>query len=167
MQTSVSAQGYIYPNDDWYRLDTIHKNPFSNEVGLFTMSNGATMQICEFRRIGHPGCERPSGIYGTEGSYEQSLAGSVWADKQGRQNVQLTQIHEYLPNALKDNLGGHGGSHAYLVHEFVDSVNCQRLPRVNVWEAVRYCAPGIVAHESAMQDGELLQIPDWGDAPTD
>ena len=99
--TSVSAQGYIYPNDDWYRLDTIHKNPFSNEVGLFTMSNGATMQICEFRRIGHPGCERPSGIYGTEGSYEQSLAGSVWADKQGRQNIQPTQMHGYLPNALK------------------------------------------------------------------
>ena len=23
--TSVSAQGYIYPNDDWFRTDTIHK----------------------------------------------------------------------------------------------------------------------------------------------
>ena len=118
------------------------KTRFPNEVGLFTMSNGATMQICEFRRIGHPGCERPSGIYGTEGSYEQSLAGSVWADKQGRQNIQPTQMHEYLPNTLKDKLGGHGGSHAYLVHEFVDSVNQQRLPRVNVWEAVPVLCTG-------------------------
>ena len=41
------------------------------------MSNGATMQICEFRRIGHPGSERVSGLYGTEGSYEQSLAGKA------------------------------------------------------------------------------------------
>ena len=51
------------------------------------------------------------------------------------------------------------------MHEFVDSVNRQRLPRINVWEAVRYCTPGIVAHESALRDGELLPIPDWGDAP--
>ena len=163
--TSVSAQGYIYPNDDWFRTDTIHKNPFSNEVGLFTMSNGATMQICEFRRIGHPGSERVSGIYGTEGSYEQSLAGCVWASKNEREIVQPSQTHEYLPETLAADLGGHGGSHAYLVHEFVDSVNRQRLPRVNVWEAVRYCAPGFVAHESALRDGELLPIPDWGDAP--
>ena len=51
------------------------------------------------------------------------------------------------------------------MHDFVDSVNRQRLPRVNVWEAVRYLAPGIVAHESATRGGERLPIPDWGDAP--
>ena len=164
--TSVSAQGYVYPNDDWFRQDTIYQNPFSNEVGLFTMSNGATMQICEFRRIGHPGCERASGIYGTEGSFEQNLAGRIWAGKHGKETVQPPQHHSDLPEALTANLGGHGGSHAYLVHEFVDSVNRQRLPRINVWEAVRYCAPGLVAHESALRDGELRRIPDWGDAPT-
>lgn len=163
--TKVSAQGYVYPNDKWFREDTIHKNPFSNEVGLFTMSNGATMQICEFRRIGHPGSERVSGIYGTEASFEQSLAGRVWADKHGHQPIEPPRLHSDLPEALAADLGGHGGSHAYLVHEFVDAVNRQRLPSVNVWEAVRYCAPGIVAHQSALRDGELLPIPDWGNAP--
>ena len=79
--------------------------------------------------------------------------------------VQPSQTHEYLPEALATDLGGHGGSHAYLVHEFVDAVNRQRLPRVNVWEAVRYCAPGFVAHQSALRDGEVLPIPDWGGAP--
>ena len=102
------------------------------------------------------------GLYGTEGSYEQSLA-KVWADKHGH-SLSNPNKCKFLPNELKDNLGGHG-SHAFLVHEFVDSVN--RLPRINVWEAVRYCAPGIVAHESALRDGELLPIPDWGDAPID
>jgi len=164
--TEVSAQGFIYPNDDWFRRDTIYKSEFSNEVALFRMSNGATARICEFRRIGHPGCERASGIYGTEGSFEHNLAGMVWADKNGKQIVQPPMNHEYLPESLASNLGGHGGSHAYLVHEFVDSVNRERLPRTNVWEAVRYCAPGFVAHESALRDGELLKIPDWGDPPT-
>ena len=164
--TSVSAQGYIYPNDDWFREDTIHKNRFSNEVGLFTMSNGATARICEFRRIGYPGVERPSGIYGTEGSFERTLIGCVWATKSDKENVDLAPHHEALPEPLASDLGGHGGSHAYLAHEFVDAVNLERLPRINVWEAVRYCAPGFVAHESALRDGEVLKIPDWGNPPT-
>jgi hypothetical protein len=59
----------------------------------------------------------------------------------------------------------HGGSHPYLVHEFVDSVAADRVPTINVWEAVRYMAAGAVAHKSSMRDGESLEIPDWGDAP--
>ena len=161
--TEVSAQGFIYPDDDWFRLDTIHRNIFSNESALFRMSNGATALICEFRRIGHPGCERASGIYGTEGSFEHNLAGSVWADKNGKKIMKPTKHHELLPEPLQSDLGGHGGSHAYLVHEFVDSVNSQRLPRINVWEAVRYTAPGFIAHQSALLGGKLLKIPDWGD----
>jgi len=165
--TEVSAQGYIYPDDDWFREDTIYENVFSNEVALFKMSNGATARICEFRRIGYPCCERASGIYGTEGSFENNLAGMIWADKNGKQNVELESHYEPLPEPLASNLGGHGGSHAYLVHEFVDSVNRERLPRINVWEAVRYCAPGLVAHQSALKGGELLKVPDWGDPITD
>ena len=40
-----------------------------------------------------------------------------------------------------------------------------RIPAINVWEAVRYMAPGVMAHKSALRDGELLEVPDWGDAP--
>lgn len=163
--TEVSAQGFVYPSDDWFRQDTIYKNVFSNEVGLFKMSNGAIALICEFRRIGHPGCERSSGIYGTEGSFEQNLAGSVWADKNGKKMVKPTRHHEWLPKSPASSLGGHGGSHAYLVYEFTDSVNRQRLPRISVWEAVRYTAPGFVAHQSALLGGKLLKIPDWGGPP--
>lgn len=163
--TKVSAQGFLYPNDDWFRSDTVTGNVFSNENALFKMSNGATSLISEFRRIGHPGCERASAIYGTEGGFEHNLAGAVWADKNGKRNVVPTEHHEWLPERLASNLGGHGGSHAYLVHEFVDSVNRQRLPRINVWEAVRYVAPGFVAHKSALLGGKILEIPDWGDPP--
>ncbi|MBT19584.1 hypothetical protein CMK17_06270 [Candidatus Poribacteria bacterium] len=86
-------------------------------------------------------------------------------NKNSMEDVILTKKHEPLPEMLSSDLGGHGGSHAYLIHEFVDSVNRERLPRINVWQAVRYCAPGFVAHESALKDGELLKIPDWGTPP--
>ncbi|MCF7855227.1 MAG: Gfo/Idh/MocA family oxidoreductase [Candidatus Pacebacteria bacterium] len=60
---------------------------------------------------------------------------------------------------------GHGGSHPYLVHEFVDAVAHNRVPAINVWEAVRYMAMGVAAHESALRDGETVTVADWGDAP--
>lgn len=46
--TTVSAQGFVYPKDDLFRLDTIYGNPFSNEVALFKMSNGATALVASF-----------------------------------------------------------------------------------------------------------------------
>ena len=64
-----------------------------------------------------------------------------------------------------DFYGGHGGSHAYLVHEFVDAIAHDRRPEINVWEAVRYMAAGVMAHKSALRDGDKLEVPDWGDAP--
>jgi hypothetical protein len=63
------------------------------------------------------------------------------------------------------DLGGHGGSHAYLVHEFVSACSEGRAPAINAWEAVRYMAAGVTAHKSALRGGELLKVPDWGDAP--
>ncbi len=60
---------------------------------------------------------------------------------------------------------GHGGSHPYLVHEFVDAVAHARIPSINIWEAARYMAMGVAAHQSSLKDGETVMVPDWGDAP--
>ncbi len=66
---------------------------------------------------------------------------------------------------LDFNPAGHGGSHPYLVHEFVDAVANNRQPAINIWEASRYMVMGAMAHKSALKNGETLQVPDWGDAP--
>ncbi len=163
--TEVSANGYVDTESDrWWREDTATGNLFSDEVGLFRMSNGAIARVCEFRRIGHPGAVRFR-FFGTKGSFESDVSGSRWCHKKGWEPAELTTHHEPLPEPLASDLGGHQGSHAYLVHEFVDSIISERQPRINVWEAVRYCAPGLVAHQSALKDGETLKIPDCGDAP--
>ena len=60
---------------------------------------------------------------------------------------------------------GHNGSHPYLVHEFVSAVAARRQPAINIWEAARYMAMGVAAHQSALKDGETVAVPDWGDAP--
>jgi hypothetical protein len=59
---------------------------------------------------------------------------------------------------------GHEGSHHFLVDDFVTAVNTGTLPPVNAWVAARFTLPGIVAHESARQNGARLPIRDFGDA---
>ncbi len=70
-----------------------------------------------------------------------------------------------LPKELRDLPTGHHGSHLFLVDDFVRACTTGRLPPNHVWSAARYNIPGIVAHESAKRDGELMAVPDLGDAP--
>lgn len=105
-----------------------------------------------------------------EGSFEQD----AWVDKDGATPLDADAMRDPLPGEVVEAfrtvagegyLGGHGGSHAYLVHEFVDAVAHDRVPAVSVWDAVRYMAAGATAHKSALRDGEILEVPDWGDPP--
>ena len=70
-----------------------------------------------------------------------------------------------LPKEFRGLRNGHEGSHQFLVDDFVRAVHTGGLPPVNVWEAAKYAAPGIVAHESALKEGEMLPVPDFGEPP--
>ncbi len=73
-----------------------------------------------------------------------------------------------LPASFRypDN-GSHMNSHPFLIDDFVRAVVDGKLPPNNAWMAARELIPGLIAHESAMRDGELLDIPDFGDPPSD
>jgi hypothetical protein len=71
---------------------------------------------------------------------------------------------ERLPEPMRVK-SGHGGSHTFLTHEFISAIQEDRQPAVNVWEAIAYTLPGIVAHKSALRGGEVLKIKDYGTAP--
>ena len=55
--------------------------------------------------------------------------------------------------------GGHHGSHAHLVHEFVMSILEDRKPFIDVSLAANITAAGICAHESALRGGEAVTVP--------
>jgi len=55
--------------------------------------------------------------------------------------------------------GGHGGSHPHLVHEFVRSIVEGRPPIIDEIRAADFTAPGICAHDSALRDGESIEVP--------
>ncbi len=57
--------------------------------------------------------------------------------------------------------GGHGGSHPHLVHEFVSAIVEGRAPLVDAVTAANWTAAGICAHESALRNGERVEIPSF------
>lgn len=191
--THVSGMGFVDRHGDhlYARKDNVWQNPFSNETMLCKMSDGSIARFNEFRRVGHPGTVGMS-LYGTEASYEEQVDGKVWATKDRGACVDLsddlscvgvpaTEMQEVtssdgthlgvskvhpvrlLPKELVGLPNGHCGSHQFLVHDFVTACNEGVTPPNNVWQAARYLSPGLIAHESAMKGGELMEVPDFGD----
>ncbi len=56
---------------------------------------------------------------------------------------------------------GHGGSHPHLVHEFLTALKNKRDPFPNARQSANITCAGILAHESAMQGGKILQLPEF------
>ena len=57
--------------------------------------------------------------------------------------------------------GGHHGSHPHMVHEFVRSIVERRQPWIDAIAAANWTAAGICAHESAMDGGREVVIPEF------
>ena len=67
----------------------------------------------------------------------------------------------YNPNAAPDDdfqPQGHGGSHPYLVHNFVKMVAENGPSPIPINEALHYMAMGIAADKSARKDGEVVKV---------
>ena len=87
----------------------------------------------------------------------------------GRRHRRVSAAHpiERIPKEFVGLPNDHFGSHQFLVLDFVEALSSGKLPPNNVWQAARYNAPGLVAHESARRGGELLKIPDFGTPSAD
>jgi predicted dehydrogenase len=56
---------------------------------------------------------------------------------------------------------GHGGSHPHLVHEFLSALVDDREPFPNARQSANITCVGILAHESALQGGKIIAMPDF------
>jgi predicted dehydrogenase len=160
-----------------------YANPFWNTTGFFKTSGGRSSRISVFWHVAAGGTERGH-FYGDRLSYIMerpegspnavvriSKDGKTVLDDNGYPQGQV-RIERYaqpdhfekLPPSLRVK-SGHGNSHSFLTHEFVSAVLQDRHPEVNIWEAIAYTLPGIVAHRSALKGGEVMRIPDYGRAP--
>ena len=56
---------------------------------------------------------------------------------------------------------GHGGSHPHLVHAFLEALVTGQSPYPNAVQSANITCVGIIAHESAQKNGEVMKMPDF------
>jgi len=139
--TEVSCMGmpsivpHLRPENNAY------KNPFGSEIAMFRTSEGgmSRMAVC----------------------WDLPAAGGEQGRVYGQQNTKVSVNTERPPLPSGVDAGGHGGSHGYLMSEFVDAILQGRKPWVDVAQALNMTVAGIVAHQSAIKGGELMKIPQY------
>jgi len=159
--------------------DNNDRNPFWNESAMFRTDRGNAFRVNVWWKGAHKGCERaqwigdrmsfytshPNGLgpvlvlAGVEG--EKDDAGFARKSSVVKKFEQPQWwMTDLLPEPLRHS-SGHEGSHTFLTHEFVDALVHARRPTVDVFEALAYTVPGIIAHESALKQGEQLKVPQF------
>jgi len=175
--TSVSCLGW--GDNSPLMKDNQYRNPFWNETAFFKTDKGHAFRVAVYWKGPLRGCERgqwygekmsffdpnPNGL----GSIIIRMGDQTETDDAGFVR-QLSPFEQYnqpqwwktdmLPEPLRHD-SGHDGSHTFLTHEFIDALVHGRRPAVDVYEAVAYTAPGIVAHQSALKGGRQMKIPSF------
>jgi len=154
--TEVSCMGnrsiipHLMPENNPY------KNPFGSEIALFRTDEGGMARMTVAWDI--PGIGGEVGrVSGQKGAWwNQPFRGL----DQSNELVKTIDLQKPpLPPTVA--AGGHGGSHGHLTEEFVRSILLDRKPLVNIAMSLNLTVSGIVAHQSAIKDGELLKIPQY------
>ena len=117
------------------------KNPFGTEVGIFKTSEG--------------GISRMAVSWDMKNAHGEM--GRVYGQKP--HNPSINGARPALPPGV--GAGGHGGSHGQLTNDFITSILLDREPTVNIGDALNMTMAGVIAHKSALKDGEWMKIPQY------
>jgi len=178
--TDVTCVGW--GDKDPIVTENVYKNPFWNETAFFRTNKGNAFRVAIYWKGAHRGTERAQ-WYGDKFSFFFPHPNGIPSVivRSGKQTEkdsggfvrQLAEFEQYkqpqwwktdaLPEPLRHD-SGHEGSHTFLTHEFISALVQNRQPAVNVYEAVAYTAPGIVAHQSALKGGEQMKIKQYDPA---
>lgn len=153
--THVSCQGFRGGIPEFQAEANPHKNPFDSEIALFRTSEGgaARMSVCWGMRGSH-------GEYGHVRGERGQMEGTVFQPAEDMKKLRIDLAKPQLPPGM--DAGGHGGSHGYLTDEFITALLQKRAPLVDIAWALNMTVPGIVAHQSALKDGERMPVPQYG-----
>lgn len=152
--THVSCQGFRGGIKEFQADANPYKNPFDSEIALFRTAEGGAsrMSVCWGTRGSH-------GEYGHVRGERGQMEGTRFEPAADLKRLAIDLAKPQLPPGM--DAGGHGGSHGYLTDEFISALLQNRKPLVDIACALNMTVPGIVAHQSALRDGELLPIPQY------
>jgi hypothetical protein len=149
--TEVSCMGMPSLVKHLQPANNVYQNAFGTEIALFRTSEG--------------GMARMAVSWDTP-AFEGEM-GRVRAERGSMTGMSYVGEEKNLPDLTKPALpptvatGHHGGSSGYLMNEFVTAILEERKPLVDIVMALNLTVSGIVAHQSALKDGEPMKIPQF------
>ncbi len=173
--TEVTCYGW--GDDSPILKDNPFNNPFWGETAMFKTENGNVLRAAVYWRGALGVAERaiwmgdrmsffPSDPNGGEPVIrrsEQAAGATIIGD-----DSRLSPYEKYdqtlwwetdlLPEPLR-HISGHDGSHTFLTHAFIQALVEGKRPAMDVELALDMAIPGIIAHQSAMQGGKKLAVP--------
>jgi predicted dehydrogenase len=140
--------------------ENVYDNPFCNGMALFLTETGHPFRCNVAWKIFAHG-ERAQWL-GTQGAlYMPGWGGQPYTLQMGGETVREEPDYwNEVPSRMRRD-SGHGKSHPFLTNEFVTALLEEREPAVDLYEALAFCVPGIVAHRSALEGGASLSIPSF------
>lgn len=148
--TEVSCQGMPSIVSHLKAENNLYKNPFGTEIALFRTSEGGMARM---------GVSWDTPGDGGERGRVRGQKGSFYGKYEGLEKALPNLNRQVLPPGVPP--GGHGGSHGYLMNEFVTAILQDRKPLVDIAMALNITVSGVVAHQSALKGGELMKIPQY------
>jgi predicted dehydrogenase len=160
--TKVSCLGFGRGLGEHFPHRPYKGNPFMNEASLMQTNKGHMVRCNVFWQI--PADGEVARWYGEKGSLYMKiddLHPDMWCDRGS--DPKPIMLPEYwntdmLPPAMRGN-SGHGGSAAFISAEFINALLEDREPAIDVYESLAMNVPGIIAHQSALRQGEQLPVP--------
>lgn len=148
---SVSCTGSNAGFPEWQPEKNPYKNGFTDEIALFETAEGGTSRMLMCIGI-RDKIEETGRVFGEQGWM-------IGMDYHGTMTTLPDISRPPLPPSVSP--GGHGGSHGYLMNEFVHAILEDRKPLVDIIQALNLTVCGVIAHDSAKRDGERLKVPQY------
>jgi len=139
--TDVSCLGMpsIYP--EFQPGSNQYDNRFGTEVALFKTSEGGMSRMAVSWDMKNANGEK----------------GRVYGQKSLKKNT-VNKRPPLPPGVLG---GGHEGSHGHLTNNFIESIILDKRPIVGISEALNMTLSGVIAHKSALKDGQWMKVPQY------
>jgi predicted dehydrogenase len=155
-------------------------SPFAVETAQLTFENSDI--VCEATRSLFNTIRQyreSFDIYGSKKSFEwEQVAGEnpvIFSGYEDAHRIEIPDTDQILPKeisnfTLKNKIvdknhvsyiqgAGHGGSHPHMVHEFISAICQGRKAFIDSSLAANWTISGILAHDSALQGGTIIEIP--------
>jgi predicted dehydrogenase len=139
------------------------------EVALFQTAKGRIIKVLRSQTVPrYPELVWYS-LYGTKGFLESGREGgwgstnglhfdpAIRSVEDGAVTIVCDPADPDLPEGAES--GGHGTSEYAMVREFVSAIDEGRRAAIDSVRASQFTVPGIIAHQSALQGGEWLDVP--------